>query len=312
LRLPYGAGASPAPTGSVMNPYTRKLFRLSTHPGSPPMWFLPLWAVVCGAVAAAADPPTPAGLARLLLALFLVELGWGELWLAVVATDWATPLGRWQQWPYDPATSDAATGGENRPTLPYARPGSPADRLARWLAQLTSWGRMVLLPLVGPALGSALVGLLLSLALSAVLGRDFVVLTLGILAAGQLIALARGGFGGAGPGVGTAFRAGFGWLAGHLVFAPLTLPSAALAGALSLAASGAEDSPGILRRALWTGGYLGAMLLLVTLHRPLAVPFMALLALPPLLAETANSASGWLRRYGLWLAAAMLLSASAL
>ncbi len=275
------------------------------------MWFLPLWATVCGAVAAAAAPPTPTGVARLLLALFLVELGWGELWLAVVETDWATPLGRWQRWKYEPShssTSDAA----NEPALPYARPGSPADRLGRWLAQLTSWGRMVLLPLAGPALGSALVGLLLSLAVSAVLGRDFLLLTLGVLASAQLVALANRGRGGAGPGTGLAFRVGLGWLAGHLAFASPTLPPAALALTFSLAVSGAEDSPGRARRALWVGGYLGALLLLVVLQRPLAVPFVAFLALPPLLTDIADGAPGWLRRYGLWLAAAMLLSASAL
>lgn len=278
------------------------------------MWFLPLWATVCGAVAAAA-PLTLTGIARLLLALFLVELGWGELWLAVVATDWTTPLSRWQRWeyePFHPSTGSAATGGANEPALPYARPGSPADRLGRWLAQLTSWGRMVFLPLAGPALGSALVGLLLSLAISPVLGRDFLLLTLGILASAQLVALANQGRGGAGPGIGTAFRVGLGWLAGHLVFAPLALPSAALAGALSLAASGAEDSPGTLRRALWVGGYMAALLLLIALHRPLAVPFVAFLALPPLLTDTTRGTPGWLRRYGLWLATAMLLSASAL
>lgn len=278
------------------------------------MWFLPLWATICGAVAAAADPPTLTDIARLILALFLVELGWGELWLALTATDWATPLGRWQQWKYEsprPPTRDAAGGG-NQPALPYARPGSPADRLSRWLAQLTSWGRMVFLPLVGPALGSALVGLLLSLALSAVLGRDFLLLTLGILASAQLVATISGGRGGAGPGAGLAFRVGLGWLAGHLVFAPLALSSAALAGALSLAASGAEDSPGARRRALWVGGYLGAMLLLIVLRRPLAVPFLALLALPPLLTDAAEGPSGWLRRYGFWLAVAMLLASSAL
>lgn len=280
------------------------------------MWFLPLWATLCGAVAAAAEPPTTAGIARLILALFLVELGWGELWLAVTATDWATPLDRWQRWKdefsHSPA-SDAAT--ENKPTLPYARPGSPADRLACWLAQLTSWGRAVLLPMAGPALGSAIVGLLLSLALSAVLGRDFLLLTLGILASAQLVAVASGGRGGAGPGAGLAFRVGLGWLAGHLAFAPLALPSAVLAGVLSLAASGADDASGKIhpasRRALWVGGYLGAMLLLVILRRPLAVPFIAFLALPPLLTDSPDIAPGWLRRYGLWLAAAMLLVAMA-
>lgn len=279
------------------------------------MWFLPLWATICGAVAAVATPPTSAGIARLILALFLVELGWGELWLAVVTTDWTTPLDRWQRWEHEPSrpsAGDATVARENGPTLPYARLGSPADRLGRWLAQLTSWGRMVFFPLAGPALGSALVGLLLSLALSAVLGRDFLLLTLGILASAQLVALASGGRGRAGPGAGLAFRVGVGWLAGHLVFAPLTLPSAALAGALSLAASGAEDSPRTLRRALWVGGYLAALLLLITLHRPLAVPFVAFLALPPLLTDTTGGAPGWLRRYGLWLAAAMLLSALAL
>jgi hypothetical protein len=279
------------------------------------MWFLPLWATVCGAVAAAAAPPIPADVARLLLALFLVELGWGELWLAVVATDWATPLGRWQRWQHDPSrpsTGDAATGREHRPALPYARPGSPADRLARWLAQLTAWGQMVFFPLVGPSLGSALVGLLLSLALSVALGRDFLLLTLGILASAQLVALASGGRGGTGPGTGLAFRVGLGWLAGHLAFAPLSLPSAALALTFSLAVSGAEESPGRARRALWIGGFLSALLFLIVLQRPLTVPLLAFLALPPLLADAADSTSGWLRRYGLWLAAAMLLSASAL
>ncbi len=296
-----------------MNPHTRKLLRLSTHSGSPPVWFLPLWATVCGAVAAAADPPTLNDVARLIMALFLVELGWGELWLALTATDWATPLDRWQQWNYESPRSSAhdAAGGRNRFAFPYARPGSPADRLGRWLAQLTSWGRMVFLPLVGPALGSALVGLLLSLALSAVLGRDFLLLTLGILASAQLVALASGGRGEAGPGAALAFRIGLGWLAGHLTFAPLALPSAALAGTFSMAASGAEDSLGRRRRALWVGGYLGGMLLLMVLHRPLAVPFLAFLALPPLLTDPAEGSPGWLRRYGVWLAAAMMLAALA-
>jgi hypothetical protein len=287
-----------------MNPHPPKLLRLSTHPGSSPMGVLPLWATICGAVAAAASPPTLTGIARLVLALFLVELGWGELWLALTATDWATPLGRWREWDGPPARSGHSP-------LPYARPGSPADRLARWLAQLTAWGRTVFLPLAGPAFGSALIGLLLSLALSAALGRDFLLLTLGILASAQLVALASGGRGGASPGAGLAFRVGMGWLAGHLTFAPLTLPSAALAGALSLAASGAEDAPGTLRRALWVGGYLGAMLLLVALHRPLAVPFIAFLALPPLLTDAGEDAPGWLRRYGVWLGMAMLLAALA-
>ncbi len=289
-----------------MHPYTRKLFRLSAHPGSPPVWFLPLWATVCGAVAAVTNPPTLGGIARLVLALFLVELGWGEFWLALTATDWATPLSRWRRW----EDSGPAFGG-GRVRLPYARPGSPADHLAHWLAQLTSWGRAVLLPAAGPALGSALVGLLFSLALSAVLGRDFLLLTLGILASAQLVALASGGRGRAGPGAGPAFGVGLGWLAGHLTFAPLALPSVVLAGAFSLAASGAEGSPGTLRRALWVGGYLGTMLLLVALQRPLAVPFITFLALPPLLADAAEETTGWFRRYGFWLAAAMLLAASA-
>jgi hypothetical protein len=288
-----------------MNPHTRKLLRISAHPGSPPVWFLPLWATVCGAVAADIPLALP-HLVRWLLALFLVELGWGELWLALTATDWATPLGRWQRW------EEEAPRPPNRPPLPYARPGSPADRLARWLAQLTSWGRTVFLPLVGPALGSALAGLLLSLALSAMLGRDFLLLTLGVLASAQLVALASGGRGEVGPGVGLAFRVGLGWLAGHIALAPLALPSAVLAGVLSLAASGAQDAPGTHRRALWVGGYLGAMLLLVVLHRPLAVPFVAFLALPPLLTDTVEGAPSWLRRYGFWLATAMLLAALAL
>ncbi|MCS7178205.1 MAG: hypothetical protein RML46_00845 [Anaerolineae bacterium] len=280
-----------------------KLLRISTHPGSPPVWLLPLWATLCGAVAVDAPLSGPV-LARLMLALSLVELGWGELWLAMAATDWATPLARWRGWEQDPRLS-------GHPPLPYARPGSPADRLARWLAQLAAWGRTVLCPAVGPALGSGLAGLLLSLILSATLGRDFLLLTLGLLAATQLVAVADRGHGRIGTAEGPAFRLGFAWLAGHLIGAPLTLSTLGMATAFSLAVAGAKDPPESRHRALWIGGYLAAMLLLIALHRPLPVPFLAFLALPPLLADSTENTTGWFRRYGLWLVAAMLLAALA-
>ncbi len=280
--------------------HTGKFILLSVRPGTSLQALVPLWATLWGAVVGSSGAILRADVARLLLVLILVEVGWGELWRALTATDWATPLHRWQHWHLGTFPLRASW------PLPYTRPGSPAHRLGVWLTQLVSWGETVFLPAAGSALGTAVISALISLALAAALGRDLLLLTLGVLAMAQLAALSSGGRGTVGTGWNAAIRVGLPYLAGHLAFAPLTFPSLAVAGAFSLAFSGTGKSKDPARAALWVSGYLLAALLLLVLHRPLAVPFLFFLGLSPFLA-TDRGLRGWFRRYGAWWMAAMAL-----
>jgi hypothetical protein len=109
--------------------------------------------------------------------------------------------------------------------------------------------------------------------------------------------------------MGWAVRVGFPYLAGHLTFAPLTLPSLILAAAFSFAFSGTEGGQRTRHLALWVSGYLVAAILLLVLQRPLAVPFLLFLGLPPLLTES-HGGRGWFRRYGAWWMAALALTSA--
>jgi len=238
--------------------------------------------------------PAPAETVRLMLTLLLVDAGWGTLWAALATTDWATPLRRWRDWPVGSITT----------TFPYAQPGSPGSRLAQWLYQLWSWGKNVLVPAAGPALGAAVTALSLSLVLAAALGSDMLILTVGGLALMQLALLQGRGGGQDGAGWDGVLKLGLPWLAGHLAFAPLTLPSTGLAAAFSVAAAGSAG--GARGRALWAVGQLAAAALLLPLRRELAVPLLVLLLVPQILLSTQ---AGDHRRSWPWLAAGMLLTA---
>ncbi|MCS7283747.1 MAG: hypothetical protein RMK65_06905 [Anaerolineae bacterium] len=263
-------------------------------------WGLSLWAVACGGIAAGIWPLSPQEGLRLLLTLLLVGVGWGRFWHFLATTDWATPLRRWRTWSL----------GESGPVPPYTRPGSPAHRLARWLGQLTSWGKMVFLPAVGPALGTAAVGLITVLILAAALGESMVLLALGGVALAQLALVWNGGKGSVGAGWHALMGVGFPWLAGHLALAPLSLASAILTVAFSLAAFGKSQAPEQSGLAAWIGGYLAAIVLFLINGRPLVVPYLALLMLLPLLVSTSHP-MGWKPR-AFWLVGGMLLAAVAL
>ncbi len=285
-----------------MDSRTGKCILLSVRPGASLRWIVPLWAIVWGAIVGGSGAILWTDVVRLLLVLILVEIGWGELWRALTATDWATPLRRWQHWHLGASPSRAFW-------LPYTRPGSPAHRFALWLGQLASWGGTIFLPVTGPFLAVAFVGTVLSLALAAALGREMLLLTLGVLAYAQLATVVSGGRGEVGVGWNAAVRVGLPYLAGHLAFAPLTLPSLILAATFSFAFSGAEGRRSTRHLALWVGGYLVAAALLLVLRRPLAVPFLLFLGLPPLLTE-GHGARGWFRRYGAWWMAALALTSA--
>jgi len=275
------------------------LIRLRLRSDGGLAWAVSAWATLCGAVASG-TPLTPPDGVRLLLTLLLVDTGWGTVWGTLATTDWATPLRRWRHWHV----------GNPPLSLPYVRPGSPGDHLTRWFSQLWAWGKAVLAPTIGRALGAAAAGLLLSLILAAVLGPSLIALTVGALALMQLALVLDRGRGQVHAGWDSVLRVGLPWLAGHLAFAPPTLPSAALAAAFSVTVAGIGSMNQTRGRTLWAAGQLAAATLFLPLHRPLAVPLLVLLLVPQLiLSAYTDDPHPWISQTWAWLAAAMLLSA---
>ncbi|HEY75389.1 MAG TPA: hypothetical protein G4O00_04300 [Thermoflexia bacterium] len=274
------------------------LIRLVPRLGRTGAWFLPPWAVLCGAIASSRLHPSLDDGVRLALSVLLVEGGWGTLWSALGTTDWAALFEQWRGW----------VDSSPVPSIPYAQPGSPAERFTFWLSRLRSWWRKVLIPTAGPALGAAMVGSAVSLLVALALGPETLILTLGVLALMELALLSRRGQIPVSGGWDGVLRTGAPWLVGHLAFGSLTLTSVALAGAFSLAAAGAD---GQSRRA-WIGGQALAALLLISLHQPLTATFLALLLIPQWLLLARPALSNPAYQHALpWLAAAMLLAALA-
>lgn len=265
-------------------------------------WAVPAWATLCGAAASGALTFTVLSGVQLLLAWALIEVGWGTVWGALATTDWAAPLRRWRAWHLS----------DDLPRLPYFRPDSPGGRLLRWLSELRSWARAVLVPAAGPAIGAVLGGLALSLVLGAVMGPDLVLLTLAALALMQMAVLLERGRGQPRLVWDPVLRLALPWLAGHLVFASMSLPSLALACFFGLAVSGLTCGGRVLGRSLWAIGQIAVAVLHVVLRRPLVVPFLVLLVVPQWLLATRIAEDSWSRRAWPWLAAAMLLAAVAL
>ena len=278
------------------------LIRLRFRRGGLFAWLFPAWVVVCGAFASGGVALALRDVVRLLLGVLLVDAGWGTVWEALATTDWTPPIRRWRHWHL----------GDPPLRLPYAQPGSPGDRAARWLARLCSWGEGVLVPAVGRALGEVFAGLLLSSILAIVLGPELVVLTLGALALMQLALLQGRGEGRPPSGWDSAVRLGLSWLAGHLLFAPLSLSSVLAAVAFSIAAVGIERRDRARGWLLGVVGQLGVALLLILLRRPLAASFLLFFLIPQCLLLTRAGSPGQARRAWGWLAAGMLLTALAL
>lgn len=278
------------------------LIRLRIRPGGVMAWTIPAWATLCGAIASGELTPTLSAGLQLLLTLLLVEAGWGTVWSALATTNWAMPLRRWRNWRI----------GDPPRLLPYTQPGSPGYRLAHWLSQLQSWYRAVLVPTAGPAIGAIVAGLAISLILAAVAGLELTMLTLAVCAVMQLAIALDKGRGQPSAGWGAVLRLGLPWLAGHLTFTSLTLPSLALAAAFSLAVTGTDTARQGWGRALWTVGQLIAAALFILLRHPLVVLFLTLLLFPQWLLAIRPSPANphrWIRRAWPWLTAAMLLAA---
>lgn len=271
----------------------------------------PIWAALCGGLAtggvtASADP-----LLRLALSALLVDVVWGGLWSALMATDWATPLRRWQSWRH----------GTPVRLLPYTSPDGPAGRLGRYLGQLRSWWTESARPTLGPTLAGLALLLPLALVMAGVLGVRPLLVTLAAITLLQFTFAWSGGDTRPVPGPQALFEIALPWLAGHVLFDLPTWPALVLALAYALSyAGGLRLAQGWTGLARWNVGQVSAIVVLVALRQPTAAGiagllFMGQAILQPGLfnAETDQvdpaDAARFLRWAQPWLMAAMLVAA---
>jgi len=298
------------PHSTVFHPTSGSLIRLQAHLADPVTWMGPAWAALCGVAASGSFGWRGDDWLRLALLILLVDGGWGTLWTALGASDWATPLRRWRDW----------RSGEPVSTPPYTLPGSPGDRASRWLGQLRAWRRDVLWPACGPALSAICVALPVTAALAALLGPEPVLLSLAALAVMQLGLAWEGGRGTVAPGWNSVIGVMLPWLAGHVAFGAsrgiTLLGSAGLALAFALAWGAARRADSSWQRALGIGAQCTAAMLLVALRHPLAAGCLLLLLAPQLALfpwlRRGQPASWYVRHTQPWLMAAMLIAAWAL
>jgi hypothetical protein len=266
-------------------------------------WVGPTWACLCGVVASKGFTWQGEDWARLVLLILLVDGGWGTLWAALGNTDWAAALRRWRNW----------RAAQQGPSLPYTLPGSPGDRVSRWLGQLRGWWRDVLWPGCGPALSAIAIAVPVTALLAALLGPQLLLLSLGTLAVMQLGVAWVSGRGAVTPEWDAPIAVLLPWLAGHVAFAPLTPTSAgtALVVALAWAAAWRVGSP--WGRLGLVGSHLLLATLLVGLFHPLRAGALFLLLIPQLALfpwmRQGQPASWYTRHTRPWLMAAMLVAA---
>jgi hypothetical protein len=284
-----------------------RLIRLQGRLSRPFWGLLGAWAVVCGALASHGLGWRGEDLLALVLVLLLADLGWGTLWDLVVGIDWFSALrGGWP--PRRPASL---------PRLPYTQPGSPGWRLWRLASCLAGWWRETFWPTAGAALLGTLAAVLLTVALSLLLPASLCRLNAVLVVLAGLGAVQRRW--GREPLAGEALaQVGLGWLAGHLAFAVMTLPSFLVGLGFVIAAWG---SFGLMRGrsgalVLLNGGQVAVAAVLVAIKQPLlagAVGALLLgqLALQPALHRGVDPALIF-RRIWPWLMAAMLVGSLAL
>lgn len=293
--------------------------KLQPDLGSPirvQVWFRrgllgPIWAALCGALASGAVTLSAEPLLRLALLALLVDVVWGGLWSALMASDWATSLGRWQNW----------RRGTPVRLLPHTSPDGPAGRLARRLGHLRSWWTEAAGPTLGPTLAGLALLLPLALVMAGVLGVRPLLVTLLAITLLQFIFAWTGGDTRPMPGPQALFEITLPWLAGHVLFDLPTLPSLALALAYGLSyAGGLRLAQGWAGLARWNLGQVSALVVLVATRQPTAAGIVGLCFMgqamlqPGLIDEETDqidprAALRLLRWAQPWLMAAMLVAA---
>ncbi|MEA3308205.1 MAG: hypothetical protein U9Q70_01655 [Chloroflexota bacterium] len=191
-------------------------------------WLL-LPAVALGGGAYASLPTPLDELSPLALALGLLLAGWLPLWRASTATDWAVALQSWQNW----------EGLAPLDNWPYLQPETPGAALHQSLGQARGWWRAEGAAALSRPLRSAALAALVSLLLSAALGRTALLLTLLLLTWAELAALWNEGRGTVGSLWEALALVGLPWLLGAaLTGEPLSALALLTALALTFLVSG--------------------------------------------------------------------------
>ncbi len=271
---------------------TGNLFRISGWVRREGLWLGPATAALAGIIASGGLRWEGEALLRTVLLLLLADLGWGNLWWAVAGTDWASLRERWSVW---------SAGGDQQSWgfLPYTQPNSPASSLARWWGDLRSWNRDELWPMRGTQLGAILVGLLLAIALGAVLGSAILMLTLAVLAISQLALFLGRADGEASPLAQAVVEIGIPWIAGGIVFGSLTGGILGVAAGLVLVYVGLALVSRGRGGGVWMAiGHAGVVIALAAMGHPLAAGvvgalYFSQLALLPWLREMILGLAQW-------------------
>jgi hypothetical protein len=259
--------------------------------------FLPIVAGITGAWAFAA-PLTEAQWTDLALIVALVLAGWRPFWHALTAVDWATPLRRWQAW------QESAP----LPRWPYLQPTAPGARVRRAWGQARAWWAAEGAELLAAPVRSAALSAIVSLLLSAVLGRTVLLLTLLFLTWTELAALWNDGRGIArGLWSGVALG-GLPWLLGATLNGALTT-DAALSTLVVILLASTFPLP-----SLWTLVGPGAATLFLVMQEAFVTGGLILLLAFPgwLLLSQGVDDEAYRRASVLWLLLMLLLLAGAL
>jgi hypothetical protein len=294
-------------------PEIGQLVRLDVTLRGSGLWLGPIWAIVCGIIASGGFKWNGTSLLQAALVFFLVDGAWATLWAAAAETDWATPARLWGRANIAPSR-----------TLPYAQPNTPGDRALRWVFHTSRWWREHLEPSIGSAASTIILCVALGVALSAVLGWPAMALSAAAAAIVQLGVVVGRGTGRPLPALKATLEIGLAWLLAHIIFAPLTLPSALLAFAFAAAyAAGVSLIEGGRQAAAWNAAQFAVAGLLVLMRVPVAALVVFFMTIPQLLLEPAlrrshtsptTEASGiwFVRSTQAWLMTAMFIAALAI
>lgn len=198
----------------------------------------------------------------------LVVGGWLPLWQALAHTNWHAPFSQWREW----------TRVKPLPRWPYVQPGTPGDALHHRLGQARDWWETVGKRSLRAPLSLAILGALVTLLLSIVLGRLALLLSVTFVTCVELAVLwheGRGEVGAAWSGIATA---GLPWLLGA------TLQQETISGPAALSGLVLMLIVGFYAGRSWSailGPIIGAAFL-VWQDRPLAAGWLLLLAIPGL------------------------------
>lgn len=282
---------------------TSGLLRLQARAPNLLTWLGPTWSIICGVIASGGFAGRSSDWLQLALLTLLVDGGWGSLWAAIGATDWATPLSLWREW-----DRSAPTG-----RLPYTLADAPGGRLTHALGAFRAWWGEVLWPTCGSALLTILVALPTAALLAMLLGMELLLLSAAALAAMQLGAIWQGGRQEVAPGWDALIAVAAPWVAGHIAFGPSTLRSAGMATLFALAWGAGAGIRSRLGHGLTIGSQLLVVVSLVVFESPLGAGAVFLLLVPHMSllprVRPGHQPEWYIRQTRPWLMAAMLVAA---